>query len=877
MTRKILGISAAYLALSALALVIISGALTVLVLGPKITGFNAVSNQDFSVASLSANPELVSTARAEIGDELLSALDCSSFSPAERRPGDNCLPGLMSSLQNTNSPIPEKALFMVPIWQRAAKRYGLPWQLLAAVAGARSNFATVSCQSDQGAGMYRFYPKMWRRYGVDAGSMVLKRRGTDCWQVLTAGPDSKAREAKRLKPKMPVVSAPLERLPPPGKKASPAANPYDPVDATFTLAHFIAQNGGLQSKKWNYSGAGPKQCTTEASDGPVWYPPELDLGYGAGARVGYNARLDIPRDIALLAAKYRSKSGKYRPRRDPDKNYSPMPKKDIVRILTAVWSAFGVRGQELRNKVTLNYAQIGLESGGRPYILQGYIGDVNDNNPAGGLMQFIPFTFNHWKVDGFNDRFNPLDNILAAVNAQVNGPYPTLDGSSGWSPPFSRNPYAQGGRSRLVGASETSGKRIARRPYRGPAQVDPISRALRQQRPGYPNSDCYLAIVHNWYREIIANPPEEALITGPLRQRIVKIAQAEHKKGVAESGGDNVPRYTKSGQIAPYNISAAWCQAFAAWIWYQAGFKQVAKVPGMMSSSGLALPSYTGTVSAAARAKQYGMTFKTKNPLPGDFIFWGSNHVEIVEKVKNGRVISTIGGNTSNAVTRVSPPSSGYTHFVSPPAKAGKSTYNFAPSDGSQEKRLQKLLKDLPVRAGIVDTQGRETTSVGELSSSPAGETIELPWLKVGKQRRVADRQLRFMLLTPGPASRRPVLSALGPKRADYLKAALRPAPGAGIFSGQGYGATIWPAAAANRLAIDLAQNKKYRRLLAITRTTVKPWKYRISSRSSGRDYRRKWLFRSTYFSGQRARTIIVASDNYRQGQQAVRRLAAWR
>jgi hypothetical protein len=48
----------------------------------------------------------------------------------------------------------------------------------------------------------------------------------------------------------------------------------------------------------------------------------------------------------------------------------------------------------------------------------------------------------HWHVANRANRFNPLDNILAAVNAQVHGPYPVLDGSGGWSPPSSINPLA---------------------------------------------------------------------------------------------------------------------------------------------------------------------------------------------------------------------------------------------------------------------------------------------------------------------------------------------------------------------------------------------------------------------------------------------------
>jgi SLT domain-containing protein len=104
----------------------------------------------------------------------------------------------------------------------------------------------------------------------------------------------------------------------------------------------------------------------------------------------------------------------------------------------------GYRGPALERRVRLNARQVNRESMRRPGILQGFIGDVNDHRPAGGLMQFVAPTFRHWRVGSRRDRFNPLDSLLAAVNAQVHGPYKILDGTSGWSPPLARNPLATG-------------------------------------------------------------------------------------------------------------------------------------------------------------------------------------------------------------------------------------------------------------------------------------------------------------------------------------------------------------------------------------------------------------------------------------------------
>jgi len=115
-------------------------------------------------------------------------------------------------------------------------------------------------------------------------------------------------------------------------------------------------------------------------------------------------------------------------------------------FLLASWKAFGATDAQATNWTTLNQKQIMRESSNCPNILQGIIGDVNDNNPAGGLFQFITGTFNTWMVKGHDNRFNPLSNILAAVNAQVNAACITktkriLDGSSGWGPQGGTNPY----------------------------------------------------------------------------------------------------------------------------------------------------------------------------------------------------------------------------------------------------------------------------------------------------------------------------------------------------------------------------------------------------------------------------------------------------
>jgi hypothetical protein len=474
--------------------------------------------------------------RAEIPDEAKEAmekyrgdleqvLDCSNRPVDERRPGENCVEGLIGQNDASWSPIPDSANWLVPVWQSAGKRYNVPWQVLAAINGARTSFGARMCSANEYGGgqigggfltegipvqrggekgFYRTPVRLWDINNTDGGSA--KTTSGDSTFCERSEPPAKV---------FPDMKKPLKRKT--QMKSEPDhGDPYDAVDATFTQAKILARSGAWKKKDWDgYTGSGPGKCTITPRAGQISYPPSPPSSFGAGGRFGFNKKLKIPNWAKALAVKYRHPNGrgKYKPRRDPDNNYSPMPKGDIVKLLTVAWKAFGARGAELRNNVTLNYSQVGRESGGRAYILQGYIGDVNDNNPAGGLMQFIPGTFDHWNVDGFNDRFNPLDNILATVNAQVNGPYPILDGSSGWSPPFSENPYATGGNSKVVNGPVKASGDLEPQPYKGKKQKDAVSEAVRLSGDGDVD-DCYVAVIHEWYRLIKKHPPDGVMVGG---------------------------------------------------------------------------------------------------------------------------------------------------------------------------------------------------------------------------------------------------------------------------------------------------------------------------------------------------------------------------
>ncbi|MFY8330691.1 phage tail protein [Vagococcus carniphilus] len=92
-------------------------------------------------------------------------------------------------------------------------------------------------------------------------------------------------------------------------------------------------------------------------------------------------------------------------------------------------------------------AQIQRESGGNQNIVQSSaVWDVNmaSGNPARGLLQYIPSTFNHYKVRGFGNIMNGFHQLMAFFNNsrwRSDLPY----GRSGWGPSgYPIKPYAKG-------------------------------------------------------------------------------------------------------------------------------------------------------------------------------------------------------------------------------------------------------------------------------------------------------------------------------------------------------------------------------------------------------------------------------------------------
>ena len=99
-----------------------------------------------------------------------------------------------SSIANGDQPSP----FLVAIYKAAGKRYDIPWEILAAINAIETDYGRNLSISSAGAiGWMQFMPDTWKRYAVAAN-------GTH------------------------------------------APNPYDPWDAIFTAARYLAASGGSQ-------------------------------------------------------------------------------------------------------------------------------------------------------------------------------------------------------------------------------------------------------------------------------------------------------------------------------------------------------------------------------------------------------------------------------------------------------------------------------------------------------------------------------------------------------------------------------------------------------------------------------------------------------
>ncbi|MFI6363643.1 DUF4226 domain-containing protein [Nocardia sp. NPDC050630] len=241
--------------------------------------------------------------------------------------------------------------------------------------------------------------------------------------------------------------------------------------------------------------------------------------------------------------------------------------------------------------------------------------------------------------------FNTIDNELAACIRQLAGPN-NVD----------RKTLLRILREVDVALAELGPAAFTRDGYH---QVEKIlDTALRRSRTIVHASGAHSTVTTQTIQQL-TNQYLSALAGMPTRQNgthgqssrldnILSIAQRELRLGVHENSGNNhVNR--------PYNIDGPWCAAFATWVWQQAGIH--------VNWTG---KNYVPTVWSDAQ--RMGLAANATTARPGDLIvFPGQKHIGLVV-ARNGNTITTIEGNSGDAVrqhTYSSP--AGFVGVVHPP------------------------------------------------------------------------------------------------------------------------------------------------------------------------------------------------------------------
>ena len=150
-----------------------------------------------------------------------------------------------------------------------------------------------------------------------------------------------------------------------------------------------------------------------------------------------------------------------------------------------------------------------------------------------------------------------------------------------------------------------------------------------------------------------ANPAEQPL--GGAGAGIVAAAESQIGQAEQPPGSNDGPAIAVyRGAVAGAQAGEPWCAYFASWAAAQAGvplgetgqgFGSVAEITSWASRNGRLLPA-------------------TATPQPGDLMLFGDRHVGIVDTVNADGTITTIEGNSDNAVRQVTRQPGAATGFV---------------------------------------------------------------------------------------------------------------------------------------------------------------------------------------------------------------------
>jgi hypothetical protein len=140
-----------------------------------------------------ANPSDASTTAAWLGLPVASSAWPAGLTP------DSFTATAFSQTSAAPATGDQPPAFLIPIYKAAAKRYQVPWQILAAINWVETDYGSNMSTSSAGAiGWMQFMPGTWQQYGVAA-------------------------------------------------EGHGQPNPYSPQDAIFSAAHYLAANGAAKN------------------------------------------------------------------------------------------------------------------------------------------------------------------------------------------------------------------------------------------------------------------------------------------------------------------------------------------------------------------------------------------------------------------------------------------------------------------------------------------------------------------------------------------------------------------------------------------------------------------------------------------------------
>jgi membrane-bound lytic murein transglycosylase B len=146
---------------------------------------------------------------------------------------------LSALVSNVNQP----PAWLIPIYKAAGRRYHIPWRILAAINSIETNYGHDLSVSSAGAlGWMQFMPETWAQWGLDVT----------------------------------------------GKHKQP--NPYDPRDAIFSAARYLAANGGRRHLRQAIFAYNHAQWYVDAV---IWRAHTIHLhAFGKRRLKGYSLPLD---------------------------------------------------------------------------------------------------------------------------------------------------------------------------------------------------------------------------------------------------------------------------------------------------------------------------------------------------------------------------------------------------------------------------------------------------------------------------------------------------------------------------------------------------------------------------------------------------------